>query len=221
MTERPCQRCRKPCNPWGRHYCSRACWMADKIRHCELCHKPRPTGTKQYCSKRCSDEAKRQRFIERFWSRTNRTGKCWLWTGPVDPKTGYGMSGRRRSRSRGAHRIAYELTYGPIPDGLCVCHQCDVRNCVNPSHLFLGTRADNNQDAMEKGRTAVGNLNGSRKHPERRPRGMRHGMHKLTEDAVRAIRASTDTVSSLARMFGVDRRTITFVITRKQWKHVE
>ncbi|AER50284.1 endonuclease [Mycobacterium phage Jeffabunny] len=52
-----------------------------------------------------------------------------------------------------AHRVAYELWVGEIPDGLCVCHECDVPKCCNPNHLFLGTRAENNTDRNAKGRS--------------------------------------------------------------------
>jgi len=98
--------------------------------------------------------------IARFWSKASRADGCLLWTGRLDPhgygefRLGSGRSGRRQTRL--AHRVAYEIAKGPIPPGLCVCHSCDVRNCVEPAHLWLGTVADNNRDMVAKGRHRTG-----------------------------------------------------------------
>ena len=75
---------------------------------------------------------------------------CWNWTKSTNPG-GYGFF-RMNHKTFLAHRVAYELLVGPIPEGLCACHHCDNPRCVNPAHLFIGTRADNNYDSIKKGR---------------------------------------------------------------------
>jgi hypothetical protein len=85
-----------------------------------------------------------------FWEYVDRSGDCWLWTGYRVP-TGYGQAWHAGRLVR-AHRLAWELTYGPIPPGLCVCHACDVPACCNPAHLFIGPQSANLRDMARKGR---------------------------------------------------------------------
>lgn len=115
-------------------------------------------------------------FEERFWAKVDKTGDCWQWKGHIN-HNGYGTFTRDGKTLR-TNRIVWELSNGTIPTGLCVLHECDNPGCVNPTHLFLGTYADNNSDCKNKGR-ARGNTK-PRKHigadcerqrkPGRRPR---------------------------------------------------
>jgi hypothetical protein len=99
----------------------------------------------------------REALAERLWAKVAVTGPdaCWLWQGHVNDD-GYGRvyitSGRGRRPTRGAHRVAWEVTFGLIPEGRIVCHHCDNPRCVNPAHLFLGDDAANRRDCMTKGR---------------------------------------------------------------------
>lgn len=144
----------------------------------------------------------------RFWSKVEKTGGCWLWRAGCN-SWGYGQlnvkteDGRRTMRA--AHRVAWELKKGPIPAGACVLHRCDVRACVNPNHLFLGTRADNSADMAAKGRQSRGSL---------RPKA------KLSDERVREIRGDSRSSYELAKVCGVGRTTIQKARAGTTWRHV-
>jgi hypothetical protein len=90
-------------------------------------------------------------FEDKFWANTKPQGDCIIWLGPH--WNGYGKV-YANGKMHWAHRVAWMLSNGEIPSGLWVCHHCDNRPCVNPSHLFLGTRSDNMKDSGNKGRLA-------------------------------------------------------------------
>jgi hypothetical protein len=101
-------------------------------------------------------------------------------------------------------RVAWELYYGPIPHGLCICHKCDKPACINPAHLFLGTHVDNAKDMNRKGRRAS-------------TRGTLNGKSKLTPKQVIEIRSSPLGLSALGRKFGVAPQSIDLIRKRKNW----
>ena len=84
-----------------------------------------------------------------FWDLVHKSEDCWEWLGTLYPG-GYGRFNKKYS-----HRVAWELSYGPIPDNLGILHHCDNPRCVRPDHLFLGTQADNNRDRRKKGRGGI------------------------------------------------------------------
>lgn len=151
-----------------------------------------------------------------FWTRV-RVGEpdeCWPYLGRVD-KDGYGVFPSRRFPGNAvrAHRYAYLLKCGPIPDGLFVCHTCDQPVCVNPAHFWLGTSADNTADKMKKGRHRV--LSGGA-----------CPSSKLTEAQVREIfellrdTNPTERIGDIAARYGVTQSNISAIYAGKSWAHI-
>lgn len=151
-------------------------------------------------------------LAERFWKKVDvrEPDECWPWL--ASTRLGYGQitAGRRGEGVLISSRVAWELTHGPIPKGLNVCHRCDNPKCCNRAHLFLGTQKNNMADAAQKGRI-------SRSHQKK---GVEHHDAKLTEDDVRAIRVSPKQQRDIAREFGISQANVYYIRARKTWTHV-
>lgn len=150
-------------------------------------------------------------YQDRFWSKVQKADGdgCWVWIAAKN-RLGYGLFGFER-KSMLAHRVAFVLTYGPIPDGVLLRHRCDNPACVRPDHLLPGDNAANTQDAIERGRRPVF-------------KGMKNGRAKLTDDQVREIRQRYDaggtTILILAAQFGMSKSQIYNIVTCAQWNEV-
>ena len=141
----------------------------------------------------------------RFDHMVKAEGACLVWTGGL--RNGYGHF-KIGGQTYYTHRLIHEAEIGPIPDGLDVCHTCDNRRCVNPCHLFAGTRLENVADAVTKGRHAHGET---------------HGNAKITETTVREIRclvASGVKQARIAERFGLTSAAVSMIATGKRWGHV-
>lgn len=158
--------------------------------------------------------------VTRFWSRVQVGGEteCWRWQAGTNEGRGNGYGivclGGKKCYT---HRTAYELTHGEIPDGLFVCHRCDVPTCCNPNHLFLGTNKENIHDALKKGRKWGA------------PSGERNGRTRLTDAQaaqIQALRQSgalaagkhngsgTTSLAKVARTMGVSANTVRYALRR-------
>lgn len=151
----------------------------------------------------------RASLADRFYDKVapDPNSGCWLWTGAVK-ELGYGVIGlgRRSQGIRKAHRVSWELHRGPIPEGLCVCHKCDVPGCVNPNHLFLGTLADNAQDTARKGRLKI---------PDNR--GERATWSKLKTEQAADIATRRLTAREFAALYGVSESAVCRIWEGKNW----
>jgi hypothetical protein len=150
-------------------------------------------------------------LAKRFWAKVRKTDDCWIWEGAATP-LGYGVIRcglGKESKNLYTTRVGWFLTHGYWPKA-DLCHKCDNPPCVRPDHLFEGTPKDNRLDAMRKGRLPIGENN---------------GQSKLTPQQVAEIRRlySSGKIghNQLASKFGVSNCTISHVVRRLRWKHVD
>lgn len=152
--------------------------------------------------------------MKRFWDKVAIIPfhECWEWTACKN-KSGYGDFDTGL-----AHRVSWQIHFGPIPKGMVICHKCDNRGCVNPDHLFLGTQYDNLTDMRTKGRNKdfINSKNSFK--------GENSKAAKLTEKQVKDIHKIHQdkkiTLTDLSKQFHVSISTIGNIVNRKIWKHI-
>jgi hypothetical protein len=131
---------------------------------------------------------------------------CQIWFGSTN---GYGYGNLHfEDGVKLAHRLAWSEKNGPIPEGMLVCHQCDIPACINPDHLFLGTKKDNSDDKVSKNRQS-------------RTRGEKAGTAKLTAAEVLQIWAASGLHREIAEQFGVHKSCVSLIKSRKNWAHLD
>jgi len=140
---------------------------------------------------------------QRWESYVDKTDGCWEWTGYC-ATNGYGQLNIGGSLKY-AHRLSWLFHNGAVPKDACILHHCDNRKCVNPDHLFLGTRADNSADMVSKGRQTIG---------ERNP------MAKITNEQAMEIIKSREPKGILAVRYGIEPKTVDDIRKRRSWRHL-
>ena len=190
-------------------FCSRECKALFYNREvkCSICNEifnvwPSylAKGNGIYCSVKCRAKSREMPILERLYGKISIDSStlCWLWKGSLN--SGYGRI-RYNKKLIYVHIISWEHFYGEVPKGLCVLHKCDVRNCINPDHLFLGTHEDNNIDCMKKGR----------------------GVTKLKPEdilEIRALIAIGNKDKIIGELFNVRRQTIGDIRLGKRWSYI-
>lgn len=152
-----------------------------------------------------------KRFMEKV---SKQPDGCWLWTAAIVKAVGYGRFGMKSYEVDYAHRASWRLFRGDLPKGMYVCHKCDVRSCVNPDHLFLGSHRQNMRDAADKGRVRIPRQSYASDET--------HQVAKLTNEQVLEIRATEPWKrgdrGSFAKRFGVCPATIWNARTGRSFK---
>lgn len=176
---------------------------------CETCgqsFKPQHHTQSRFCSRQCAGIGKRIPVAGRLLAMSipEPNSGCWLWLGNIN-YLGYGMV--RDGRMRSAHRASFEVFRGPIPDGMDILHRCDVRCCINPDHLWLGSHRDNMRDMRTKGRN-------------RAYSGSLHPLAKLTEDIVLKARESGILPIEFAEQNGISKSAAARALAGITWRHI-
>lgn len=142
----------------------------------------------------------------RMQDRTKLVGDCWVWRGAISKTSGYGVAG---PRAQSAHRYMWILTHGEPAAGLMVMHKCDVRACINPAHLVLGTQQDNMDDMVAKRRSS---------------QGATHHKAKMTESDASLIKYLVEcgvSQAKLAKLYGVTRQAVWRLMAGLSWRHAK
>lgn len=157
---------------------------------------------------------------QRFWKKVSKTGYCWIWTGSQRRNGAYKRGNFRpggTSEKITVARFSWFIHHGKIPKKMCVLHKCDNGLCVNPMHLFLGSKADNVHDMDRKGRRKTTLGYGGLK-------GLDNPSAKLTEKDVKNIRFlyanGNITQLKIAKQFGVCQWTISAIVRKEMWNHI-
>ena len=135
-------------------------------------------------------------FIRLYDNIKKEDDGCWLWLGQKT-KAGYGQI-KAFKKIVSCHRLSYELNFGLIPTGLEVMHSCDIRSCINPDHLSIGTHADNMADMIKKGRKVLGKPN------------PRRGIEKSQSKQVIALGKPYGSINEAEREIGVGNGVVSY-----------
>lgn len=163
----------------------------------------------------CASIFKRIPVVKRLFRKVKKTKSCWLWTGSVT-RSGYGYLGigGRFAKSQGVHRISWTIRNGTIPDGKWILHKCDIKKCVNPKHLYVGTHKDNVLDAVKRKRYLSGERNPSSRLSSKNVEYIRKNYIKGTG------RSDPGNRLILQRKFGISLTHIGRILRRERWGHL-